>query len=50
MAVSLLIEGYTSRIICIKNNKYIHLDIKEALEIKKEFDLSAYKISDILSI
>lgn len=50
MAVNLMIEGYTSRVICIRDNKYMHLDINEALSIKKEFDEDAFKISDILSI
>ncbi|MFZ7132192.1 MAG: 6-phosphofructokinase [Eubacteriales bacterium] len=50
MAVNLLLEGYSSRVVCIRDNKYVHMDIDEALEIKKEFDEEAYKISDILSI
>jgi len=50
MAVNLLLEGKNSRVTCLRNNKYIDMDIDEALAIKKEFDVEAYNISDILSI
>ncbi len=50
MAVNLLLEGKDSRVTCLRHNKYIDMDIDEALEIKKEFDVESYKISDILSI
>ncbi|MPW26355.1 6-phosphofructokinase [Alkalibaculum sp. M08DMB] len=50
MAVNLLIEGQSSRVTCIRDNKYIDMGINEALEIEKKFDVEAYKISDILSI
>ncbi|MBF7095918.1 6-phosphofructokinase [Alkalibacter mobilis] len=50
MAVKLLLENKTNRVIGIKNNKYVDIDTNEALEIKKDFDLEAYQIADILSI
>ena len=50
MAVNLLIEGKDSRVTCLRCSKYIDMDIDEALKIKKEFDVEAYNISDILSI
>ncbi|MFZ7121699.1 MAG: 6-phosphofructokinase [Eubacteriaceae bacterium] len=50
MSVNLLLENKTSRVIGINNNKYVDMDINEALDIKKGFDIDAYKISDILSI
>jgi 6-phosphofructokinase 1 len=50
MAVNLLLEGKTNRVIGIRNNTYMDMETNEALEIKKEFDFEAYKIADILSI
>jgi 6-phosphofructokinase 1 len=50
MAVNLLLDNKTNRVICIKNNVYTDLDTNEALEIKKNFDAEAYKIANILSI
>ncbi|NTW71720.1 MAG: 6-phosphofructokinase [Eubacteriaceae bacterium] len=50
MAVDLLLQNKTSRVICIRNNKYVDLDINEALEIKKDFDIEAYNIANVLSI
>lgn len=49
-AVELLMQGKTSRVVCIQNNKYINMDINEALEMKKEFNDNLYKLSGILSI
>lgn len=50
MAVNLLLEGKTNRVIGIRDNKYLDMDTNEALEIKKEFDMEAYRIADVLSI
>lgn len=50
MAVNLLIQGKTNRVIGIHNNRYVDLDTNEALEIKKVFDEEAFKIADVLSI
>ncbi len=50
MAVDLLIQGADSRVMCIRGHKYIDMDINEALKMKKEFDLDAFEIADILSI
>ncbi|NLV88214.1 MAG: 6-phosphofructokinase [Tissierellia bacterium] len=49
-AVELLKEGKAGRTVGIKSNKIIDLDINEALEIKKEFDIEMYNTSKILSI
>ncbi|HCX64599.1 MAG TPA: 6-phosphofructokinase [Eubacteriaceae bacterium] len=49
-AVNVLMKGKTSRVICIQNNKYTDLDINEALEIKNDFDDTAYDIANVLSI
>ena len=50
MAVEVMISGTKSRAICIRENKYVDLDLDEALKIEKEFDSRSYDISNILSI
>lgn len=49
-AVQLLIEGKSSRVVGIKDNKIIDMDITEALEIRREFDYEMYELAQILSI
>ncbi|NLK44023.1 MAG: ATP-dependent 6-phosphofructokinase, partial [Tissierellia bacterium] len=49
-AVELLKEGKTGRTIGMKCNKIIDMEINEALQIKKEFDIEMYNTSKILSI
>lgn len=49
-AVELLIEGKTARVVGIKDNKIIDMDIDEALSMKKEFDMESYEMVKILSI
>ncbi|MDU1414151.1 MAG: 6-phosphofructokinase [Clostridium sp.] len=48
-AVEVLAEGKSARVIGIKNNEIIDMDIKEALSTKKEFDEELYKLSLQLS-
>ena len=48
-AVDLLIEGKTSRVIGIKGNEIIDMDIDEALAMPRIFDEELYEISRILS-
>lgn len=50
MAVELLEQGKTNRVICIQNNKYLHMNIDEALSLKRQFNDRAYQLSKILSI
>lgn len=49
-AVELIIEGKTARVVGMKNNKIIDLDISEALSLENEFDEEAYEIAKVLSI
>lgn len=49
-AVELLIEGKSSRVVGIKDNKIIDLDIDEALSAKKVFDEESYEMAKVLSI
>lgn len=49
-AVELLLSGKTSRVIGIKGNEIIDMDIDEALKIKNKFDKDTYKLTKILSI
>lgn len=48
-AVKALIEGKTARVVGIRNNKIIDMDIKEALAMKKEFNKDLYELSISLS-
>ena len=49
-AVELLIEGKSGRVVGIKDNKIIDMDIDEALSMKKTFDDDLYEMAKILSI
>jgi 6-phosphofructokinase 1 len=49
-AIELLNEGKSGRALGIKCNKVIDLDITEALEMKKEFNIEMYNTSKVLSI
>ena len=48
-AVEVLLEGKTSRVIGIRDNKIIDQDIDEALAIESKFDKELYDIAEILS-
>lgn len=48
-AVEVLLEGKTSRVIGIRDNKIIDQDIDEALAMESKFDKELYDISKILS-
>jgi 6-phosphofructokinase 1 len=48
-AVEVLIEGKSSRVIGIRDNKITDDDIDEALAIPRKFDERLYEISEILS-
>jgi 6-phosphofructokinase 1 len=49
-AVELLLDGKFGRALGIKCNEIIDLDIDEALNIKKEFNIEMHKTTQILSI
>ena len=49
-AVDLLLENKSARVIGIKDNKIIDLDIDEALSMKSEFNKDIYEMVKILSI
>ncbi|MGF7060241.1 6-phosphofructokinase [Brassicibacter mesophilus] len=49
-AVELLLEGKSSRVVGVKGNQVIDLDIDEALSIEKQFDRETYNLTKILSI
>ncbi len=49
-AVQLLIEGKSSRVVGIKENKIFDMDITKALEIRRDFDYEMYELAQILSI
>ena len=49
-AVELLIEGKSKRVVGIKDNKIIDLDIDEALSMEKKFDQDLYEMAKVLSI
>ncbi len=49
-AVNLLAQGIGNRVVCEKSGKIIDLDIYEALQMQKEFDLETYQIAQEISI
>ncbi|MDF2677662.1 MAG: pfkA [Bacillota bacterium] len=49
-AVELLINSESSKLIGVRGNEIFHMDIKEALQIKKTFDQNTYDLTKILSI
>ncbi len=49
-AVQLMMENKTSRVVGIKGNAIIDLDISEALLIKKEINKEMYELAKVLSI
>lgn len=49
-AVELLISGATSRVVGVKGNEIMDMDINEALSMKKEFNKDLYQLTKILSI
>ncbi|CAI3629618.1 6-phosphofructokinase [Clostridium neonatale] len=48
-AVEVLLEGKTSRVIGIRDNKIIDQDIDEALDMESKFDTELYEIAKVLS-
>ena len=48
-SVELLMEGATARAVGIRNNKLIHEDIGEALEMERAFNMDMYELAKILS-
>lgn len=50
MAVDLLVEGKSNRVVAYKEGKYVDYDINEALQMKKETDPKMYEVSKILAI
>lgn len=49
-AVELLLENKSNRVVGVKCNNIIDMDITEALNIKKEFNVGMYRTADILSL
>ena len=49
-AVDLLLQNKTNRVVGIKDNKIIDLDITEALSMPRKFDEKLYDIAHILSL
>jgi len=48
-AVALLAAGFSSRIVAMRGDRYIDLDINEALSLTKEFDYETYKAFSALT-
>ena len=49
-SVELLMDGKSSRVVGIKNNSIIDMDIHEALAIERKLNKDIYKLVDVLSI
>ena len=50
MAVELLLQGKSSRVVCFQKNQFVDMDINEALSLKRDLDKEVYKVAEILSI
>lgn len=48
-AVELLIEGKTARVVGIKDNKIIDMDIDEAIAIPRKFDMELYEMANAIN-
>jgi 6-phosphofructokinase 1 len=49
-AVDLLDKGYGNRVVVMRDGKITHLDINEALDMKRVFDKKLYEIAMSISI
>lgn len=49
-AAKLLHEGNSNRVVVMQNGKIVDLDITEALNKKREFNMELYKIAHVISI
>ena len=50
IAVELLCEGKSNRVIAYRDGKYVDFDINEALQMKKTINEKMYEVSKILSL
>ncbi|MBQ7971083.1 MAG: 6-phosphofructokinase [Clostridia bacterium] len=50
LAVSLLSEGKSNRVVGMRNDALVDYDLHEALAMKKEFPMDLYNMSDVISI
>ncbi|MGL4759864.1 MAG: 6-phosphofructokinase [Sarcina sp.] len=48
-AVELLIEGKTARVVGIKDNKIIDMDIDEAIAVPRSFDMDLYEMANAIN-
>lgn len=49
-AVELLLDGQSARVVGVRDDKIIDMEIHEALSMKKHFDKQSYQMAQILSI
>lgn len=49
-SVELLLQGKSGRVVGLKGNEIVDMDIDEALSIEKNFDKNTYELTKILSI
>jgi len=49
-AVDLLIKSVSNRVLGVRGNEIFHMDMAEALSMKKVFDETTYELTKILSI
>jgi 6-phosphofructokinase 1 len=49
-AVEVLLEGRNQRVVGLKDNKVVDVDINEALDMKREFDSNFYELTKVLSM
>ena len=49
-AVKLLQEGHSNRVVVMQGGKIVDMDITEALEMKRPFNMELYRIAHEISI
>ena len=49
-AVELLLDGKSARVVGIRDNQIIDMDITDALKMTRPFDKGTYEMAKILSI
>ena len=49
-AVELLNKGVGNRVICYQKGEIVDMDIYEALQMAKSFDVEGFKVADSISL
>lgn len=50
MAIDIVLQGERNRVIAVQNGKHVHIDLEEALAMKKDYSPDMYEMVKILAI